>query len=128
MNYLLDTHIFLWYINEVSKLPLSWHSIIRDPENKIFLSVVSIWETTIKYNNGKLPLPLRPDVYLPEQRVIHDIESLPVYESSVKVLSTLPECHRDPFDRMFISQSIDQGLTMITVDKMFQQYHVSLLT
>lgn len=128
MKYLLDTHIFIWYIDNDPKLSFSWKEIIRDPNNDLFLSVVSIWEATIKYHQGKLSLPNNPEIYLPENRIKHDIESLPVYESSVKVLSTLPECHRDPFDRMLISQSIDQGLTMITVDKMFQQYPVSLLT
>jgi len=57
MKLLLDTHIFLWLINQDSRLPKQWQQAIQNPINEIFLSVVSIWECEIKYQIGKLNFP-----------------------------------------------------------------------
>jgi PIN domain nuclease of toxin-antitoxin system len=57
MRLLLDTHVFLWFISADARLPARWRDVIRDPGNEVFLSVVSVWETMVKYALGKLPLP-----------------------------------------------------------------------
>lgn len=116
MKLLLDTHIFLWYISGNSKLNQSWKVQIQDPANEVYLSVASVWETTIKYQMGKLPLPAAADRYLPEQRIRHQIESLLIDEETIAQLSTLPSLHRDPFDRILISQALQHDLTLVTVD------------
>jgi len=67
MKLLLDTHIFLWYISGDHHLPKSLKDIIQDSTNDVFLSVVSLWESIVKYRLGKLPLPLSPEKYLPLQ-------------------------------------------------------------
>jgi PIN domain nuclease of toxin-antitoxin system len=67
MKILLDTHIFLWYIVGDNNLSAERQAIISDPNNEIFVSVVSFWETAIKNQLGKLPLPDAPDVFLPAQ-------------------------------------------------------------
>lgn len=125
MRLLLDTHIFLWYISGAVKLPSSLREAIRNPDNEVYLSVVSVWEAIIKYQLGKLPLPETPDIYLPRQREAHRIQSLPVYESSVARLATLPPLHRDPFDRLLISQALQHSLTLATVDEIVQVYPVA---
>jgi PIN domain nuclease of toxin-antitoxin system len=61
MRLLLDTHVFLWFISADARLPAKWRDAIRDPENGVFLSVVSLWEAMVKYALGKLPLPHPPD-------------------------------------------------------------------
>ena len=76
MRLLLDTHIFLWFISGDSRLPIALRDIIRDPANEVYLSVVSVWETIIKYQLGKLPLPEPPENYLPRQRERHLIATL----------------------------------------------------
>jgi PIN domain nuclease of toxin-antitoxin system len=76
MKILLDTHIFLWYIIGDQRLPPAILPIIRDPANETYLSVVSVWETIIKCQLGRLHLPEPPAIYLPEQRQKHAIESL----------------------------------------------------
>ncbi len=116
MKLLLDTHIFLWYISGNSKLNQSWKASIQDPANDVYLSVASVWETTIKYQMGKLPLPASADCYLPEQRIRHQISSLLIDEETIVQLSTLPSLHRDPFDRILISQALQHDLTLVTVD------------
>lgn len=105
MNLLLDTHIFLWFISADARLPDQFRDAIVSPSNTAFLSVVSIWECIIKYELGKLPLPQPAAIYLPEQRVAHRIESLPVTEDVLLHLASLPPLHRDPFDRLLIAQS-----------------------
>jgi PIN domain nuclease of toxin-antitoxin system len=116
MRLLLDTQIFLWYISGNSQLSDGWLAILRDPANQVYLSVVSVWEASIKYHLGKLPLPSPPHNYLPEQRQRHLIASLPLEESDVRHLATLPSLHRDPFDRILICQALANALTLVTVD------------
>lgn len=127
MKLLLDTHIFLWFISGNHKLPSSWIDIIRNKENDVYLSVVSIWESIIKFHINKLPLPYPPEEYLPNQRERHQIFSLSIDEDSVRRLASLPSLHRDPFDRMLICQALEKGLTIITVDKIFSKYPVTIL-
>ena len=128
MKLLLDTPIFLWFISGDPRLPVCFRDSIRDPDNGVFLSVVSLWGAIIKFQLGKLPLPESPELYLPKQRERHLITSLPVDESSVAKLAKLPLLHRDPLDRPLTCQTIRHGLMILTVDQAIQAYPVSLMT
>jgi len=128
MELLLDTHVFLWFISGNSKLPSPWVDLIRNVENHVFLSVVSIWESVIKYEIGKLELPYPPNDYLPNQRKRHEISSLSIDEASVRRLSSLPPFHKDPFDRMIICQALENSLSIMTVDKAFSEYPASIVS
>ncbi|WP_088240315.1 type II toxin-antitoxin system VapC family toxin [Calothrix rhizosoleniae] len=127
MKILLDTHIFLWFISGDSRLPADIREAIRDLDNSVYLSVVSIWEAIIKYQLGKLPLPESPEIYLTKQRDLHQITSLAIDESSVAQLAQLPPLHRDPFDRMLICQALQNGLSIATVDAEIRAYSVSVM-
>lgn len=128
MRLLLDTHIFLWYITGNPRLPAGVVPSIRDPGNEVYLSVVSVWEVLVKFHLGKLPLPKSPEVYIPQQRERHRIESLALDEASVRNLGRLPALHRDPFDRMLVCQAIQHRLTLISTDDAVRAYlnHVML--
>jgi PIN domain nuclease of toxin-antitoxin system len=104
MKLLLDTHVFLWFISGDERLPDAMCDSIRDPDNEVYLSVVSLWEAIVKHQLGKLPLPQPPESYLPVQREKHQISSLSLDEGSVSQLVNLPAIHRDPFDRMLVCQ------------------------
>jgi PIN domain nuclease of toxin-antitoxin system len=127
MKILLDTHIFLWFISGDTQLSTEVRDAIREPDNEIYLSAVSIWEVIVKYQLGKLPLPEHPETYLPKQRDLHQIASLSLDESSVIQLAELPPLHRDPFDRMLICQALQKGLTIATVDSVVRAYPVSVM-
>ncbi|GAB4142979.1 MAG: type II toxin-antitoxin system VapC family toxin [Cyanobacteria bacterium J069] len=127
MRILLDTHIFLWFISGDTQLSTDVRDAIRDPDNEVYLSAVSVWETIVKYQLGKLPLPEHPETYLPKQRDLHQIASLPLDESSVIQLAKLPPLHRDPFDRMLICQALQNGLTIATVDTAVRAYSVNVM-
>lgn len=124
MNLILDTHVFLWVISGDIRLPKTFHDSIRNPDNAVFLSVASNWEIIIKFSLEKLPLPESPDQFITAQRRIHKIQSLPISESSLSHLITLPKIHSDPFDRLLISQALSHNLTIITVDTAIMKYNV----
>ena len=124
MRLLLDTHIFLWLITGDQRLPEVMQRDILNLENAVYLSVISLWEISVKYQLGKLPLPESPENYLSVQRERHMIASLPLDEASVSQLAKLPSTHRDPFDRMLICQALEHRLTIVTVDEMIRAYPV----
>jgi PIN domain nuclease of toxin-antitoxin system len=105
MKVLLDTHVFLWYITSGPQLPPAFGDANRDPANEVYLSVASVWEVVIKHSLGKLPLPEAPAEYLPRQREVHQIATLPVEEPALLHLARLAPLHRDPFDRILIAPS-----------------------
>lgn len=127
MKLLLDTHIFLWFISADARLPNLFQNAVEESNNTVFLSVASLWEIIIKYNLGKLPLPQSPEIYIPRRRQAHQIESLPVSEASLKQLASLPNLHRDPFDRLLISQALSSNLTFATVDSEILRYNATFL-
>lgn len=127
MRILLDTHIFLWFISGDTQLSTDVRDTIRDPENEVYLSIISVWEAMIKYQLGKLPLPEHPETYLPKQRELHQIASLALDESSVIQLAKLPPLHRDPFDRILICQALQNSLIIATVDTKVRAYSVSVI-
>lgn len=128
MRILLDTQIFLWYISRDKRLPTSILDHIRNQNNTVYLSVVSLWEIVIKYQLGKLPLPHSPEIYIPQQRQKHKIDSLIVDEASIVQLIKLPAIHRDPFDRLLICQALEHELLLATTDHKIHQYEVPLLS
>jgi PIN domain nuclease of toxin-antitoxin system len=128
MKLLLDTHIFLWFISGDDQLPAPTLRAIRDESNEVFLSVVSVWEVMLKYGLGKLPMPEPPERFLPAQRERHRIASLALTEEGAVPLATLPALHRDPFDRMLVSQSIAHGLILVTEDHIVKTYPVTVFT
>ena len=127
MRILLDTHVFLWFISGDAQLSTNVRDEIRNPDNEVYLSTVSVWEAIVKYQLGKLPLPESPETYLPKQRELHQIASLALDESSVVQLAKLPPLHRDPFDRMLICQALQHNLTIATVDSAVRAYSVSIM-
>ena len=122
MKILLDTCTFLWIITNDPKLSLSAREIFVNPDNNVFLSTVSSWEIVVKYTLGRLPLPQPPDKIIPNQRKLHEIESLPLDEEATFHLTKLPDYHKDPFDRMIVCQALVHGLTILSPDEAIQKY------
>lgn len=127
MKILLDTHIFLWFVNGDNRLSTEVRNAISDYDNEVYLSIISIWECIVKYKLGKLPLPEPPDIYLPRQREYHQIINLNLDESSVIQLAKIPALHRDPFDRMLICQALQYNLAIATADKAIRAYPIKLI-
>ena len=126
MRLLLDTCTFLWAVRDPSKLSAEAAALFQSPGNEVFLSVVSVWEISVKYQLGRLPLADPPHIYLPRERARHGIEPLQLEERSVLELRRLPALHQDPFDRMLISQAVAENLVLLTPDELIHQYPVSV--
>jgi PIN domain nuclease of toxin-antitoxin system len=124
MKLLLDTCTFLWLIADDQALSSKARDLFTDPVNEAYLSTVSVWEIEVKFGLGKLPLPLIPERFIPEQRERHAVATLPLEEQAVFYLARLPTLHRDPFDRMLICQAIHHELTLLTPDPLITQYAV----
>lgn len=127
MRLLLDTHIFLWYITGYTQLPEAIKDAIQTTDNEIFVSVVSVWEATVKWQLGKLPLPDSPERYLPERPRQHGFVALSVEEADIAHLATLPPLHKDPFDHALICQSLRHKMILATVDGAMMGYEVPIL-
>ncbi len=125
MNLLLDTHTLLWFIAGSTSLSAYARSLIEDTANEKVVSIVSIWETAIKVSIGKMTLSAPFDVLFPHQLQINGFNLLPVKIEHTSVVTTLPFHHRDPFDRLLIAQAIDEKLTLVSVDNVFDDYGVT---
>lgn len=123
MNYLLDTHSFLWSLFSSDKLSAKAKEIILNNENTIYVSVITFWEISLKFNLGKLKLRnVLPDA-LPDCAVKSGFEILNLSEKDAASFFKLPKIsHSDPFDRLLIWQAIQSGITVITRDKDFKDY------
>ena len=118
--YLLDTNILLWWFKRHKILGPKTQEIIRDPNNVIFVSSVSIWEISIKKGKGNLIVPDNFKDFLG----LEDFTELNITHEHARHILELPLHHADPFDRMLISQSVLENLTLITTDNKISQYSV----
>jgi PIN domain nuclease of toxin-antitoxin system len=127
MKFLLDTSTFLWMITDDKKLSKKAKNIIIDGENELFFSSVSAWEISIKYKLGKLNLPDSPEIFIPEQIKSNFLIVLPLYLSHALSIYNLPDIHKDPFDRMLISQAKQENLVILTTDSEIEKYNVKVV-
>ena len=123
MNIILDTHIFLWLAADVKKVSKKHMHYIEDMGNRLYLSSISIAEIMIKKSIGNLNFDADILMLLDEM----DIEVLAFDTGSALHLGSLPFHHRDPFDRMIISQAITGRYKIISVDRKFAVYDCEML-
>jgi PIN domain nuclease of toxin-antitoxin system len=126
MKALLDTHTFLWAISGDVRLSRRAERIFVGPSD-LWLSVASIWEILIKVQIGKMHLPSPTGSYLIKKLAENKIETLPVTLDHVLKVESLPMKHNDPFDRILIAQSIEEGWPLVTSDEVFGQYPVQVV-
>ena len=127
MKALLDTHTFLWWIIDDARLSSRARAVIADGDNELFLSAASGWEIAIKARLGKIQLPSDPAFFVPKQLRINAIEPLAVQMTHALHVYSLPEHHRDPFDRLLVAQAQAEHMAIITADPQVTQYDVEIL-
>jgi len=123
MNIIIDTHIFLWLASDVKKINKKYMQYLEDTDNNIYLSSLSIAEIMIKKSIGTLDFDADILMILDEMGV--EVINFDGY--SALLLGSLPFHHRDPFDRMIISQAITKKYKIISVDRKFKLYDCELL-
>ncbi|SKA11108.1 PIN domain nuclease, a component of toxin-antitoxin system (PIN domain) [Treponema berlinense] len=122
--YLLDTHAILWYVSGSNELSQTAKNIMET--KRCFFSFASLWEIAIKQAKGTLQF----NIDIPKlKNVLEDEEFiyLPPTEFDAEAIKTLPDIHKDPFDRLLIAQAIENNLTIVTTDSKIPQYNVKTI-
>jgi PIN domain nuclease of toxin-antitoxin system len=121
---LLDTHVFLWWDREITRLSRPVRAVIEDQVNAVYLSAASVWEIAVKRARGKLTFG---------HAVILDVvaafgfEMLPITGAHAEYAGGLPRHHDDPFDRLIIAQAHLDGMVLATSDGIMQRYGVPII-
>jgi PIN domain nuclease of toxin-antitoxin system len=122
MKFLLDTHAFIWWDSQASKIPAQTLALLKQPENELLVSVASLWEIQIKAHLGKLDLKAPLLEIVQRQEAENGIVLLPVALTHIVELDRLPWHHKNPFDRILIAQSRAEDAALVTRDSRFSQY------
>jgi PIN domain nuclease of toxin-antitoxin system len=124
---LLDAHCFLWLNSEPKRVSPTALAACLDAANPLHLSLISLWEIQIKQQLGKLDLSEPWSKMLQTQQHRNGLQTLPLSLPHIQALQQLPMHHRDPFDRMLISQARAEGMTLVSADQAFAAYEVPVL-
>lgn len=127
MKFLLDTHTFLWFIQDDPSLSHPAKAAIENSNNAIFISIVSVWEMAIKTSLGKLQLPNSFEEIIPAQILLNHFSILPITIPHLQQVAKMPFHHRDPFDRLLIAQCQVEECPIIGQDQIFSLYTVQQL-
>ncbi len=127
MKFLLDTHVFLWFLREPEKLPSHVVQEIIAAGHFAAVSTASLWEIAIKVSLNKLQLPKDYGELFPHAIPDSGLRLLPIEPTHLAGIVHLPWHHRDPFDRLLVAQAKTEGLTIISGDAKFSEYGVSVL-
>jgi PIN domain nuclease of toxin-antitoxin system len=120
MTLLLDTHVLLWWLADPSQLSKRAKNAIQDGRNRVYISAAVAWEIAIKKALGKLDVPDDLEEMVDSNRFI----ALPVSIPHALAVMSLPNYHRDPFDRMLIAQALHEGFRLVTRDQEIAKYPV----
>jgi PIN domain nuclease of toxin-antitoxin system len=127
LNFLIDTHCWLWWLSEPERLNPTARRQIANRRNAVFFSAASAWEIAIKASLGKLRLPEPATDYIPSRVSGQGMIPLPINQRHALHLEGMPLHHRDPFDRILIAQAQIEGLPVLTADLQFRSYDVKIL-
>ena len=126
MRLLLDTQVWLWLQQGPEHLGDDL-AVLQDEGNDLLLSACSAWEIAIKHRLGKLTLPETPATFVPTRMLASGVAPLAVKHSHALGAALLPDHHRDPFDRMLVSQAMLERASLVTADPQLRAYDVQLV-
>lgn len=121
MQYLIDTHVFLWFVSNAKELSQTAKTLLEDENNEIFLSIASLWEISIKTALGKLSIKGTYESVI-DDVTDNSIQILPINFAHTVEQNRLPFHHHDPFNRIIVSQAIVENMNFITADAVFDYY------
>jgi PIN domain nuclease of toxin-antitoxin system len=123
MRLLLDTHAFLWFIDDNPRLSPGAKTLLES-DAELLLSMASLWEIAIKVSLGRLTLAQPFNSFLPEQLAKNSVAVLPISLAHLGAVAALPFHHRDPFDRLLIAQAAVERTPLVSADATFDAYAV----
>ena len=116
-----DTQMLLWAAGDPGRLSHSAADMLEDGSNQVYFSLVSLWETSIKFSLGRSDFTMPPRI-LRDSLLRFGFLELPIMSEHVIAVSQFPNIHRDPFDRLLVAQAKVEGLMLMTTDKKMAQY------
>lgn len=119
---LLDTHIFIWALAAPARIPDDVWPLLRDPSQRLYLSVASAWELAIKSARGRIKLPGGVQSFVGEGCRRTGVVMLGIDLAHIAEVERLPHHHRDPFDRMLVAQARVERLALLTLDRALAAY------
>lgn len=125
MRLLLDTHVLHWFFYEPRRVRDKVAATLRDPDNDLYASAVSTWEIAIKAALGKIKAEPKD---LAREIAATGMRELPITIAHTMAVRDLPSHHKDPFDRILIAQALNDGLTIVSADRIFAAYSVPVLS
>jgi len=125
-NLLIDTQSFIWFVENNPQMPASVRSIMEDEKNNLFISIASLWEIVIKSSLGKLTLKKKvPDII--NNVTKNGFSILQIKPQHLITLHKLEYHHKDPFDRIIISQAITENMQTVSSDDKFCEYEIVVI-
>lgn len=121
MKYLLDTQLLLWASGDTGKLGATARKLLSDPRNELLFSAASLWEVAIKTTLGRADFQVDPRL-LRRGLIDNGYTELPVTSQHAVSIDTLPPLHKDPFDRLMLSQALTEGIALLTTDDRLARY------
>ena len=126
MQFLIDTHVLIWYLDGNYRLPDYIRKTIDNVDNKVFISIASLWELAIKLNLKKIDTTINLST-IEADIIKRDFTILNISFAHLNTLSFLQYHHGDPFDRLLIAQAITENLSIISADRHFAAYLAPLI-
>lgn len=126
MRLLLDTHAFLWWVFDDPRLSAAARTLIAEPEADLLFSTVSAWEIAIKARTGRLDLPADVPGFVTDQVRQNRLQVLPVGLDHALRVHSLPDHHRDPFDRLLVAQAEVENLPLLSRDPLLAAYGIEI--
>jgi PIN domain nuclease of toxin-antitoxin system len=127
MTALLDTHVILWFLAGDMRLSQNARDLIESANRTLYLSSIVAAEISMKHGRGKLKLPEPPKVFLPKILVDLRLSSLEFSISHGSRIGELPDHHRDPFDRILVTQALYEKIPIVTADNVMPRYGVQII-
>lgn len=127
MQYLLDTHVLIWWITSDDRLSATAKTLIKSHRNTLYWSAASSWEVSIKHALGRLVFNEAPETLFAAELDNNHIETLVITNEHAFTAGQLPMHHKDPFDRMLVAQARIESLGIVTNDPILKRYDVDVV-
>jgi PIN domain nuclease of toxin-antitoxin system len=115
---LLDTSVFIWWVDSSPKLkPGIWQQV-ADPDNDVFVGAPTIWEVATKRRIGKLGFTGSPIAEVNNS----GFSALPITPEDAELAGGFEWFHKDPFDRMLVAQALRLSATFVTSDTVIRAF------
>lgn len=127
MRLLLDTQAFLWSVTSSERMSPRARAATASGANDVFVSAASAWELAIKVRLGRIDLGASVEHFVPDQMARNSYLPLPVLFAHATKVSSLPDVHGDPFDRLLIAQAMIEDLALVTADRTLKGYGIKIV-